>query len=251
MPRSTAPFAERIEAVERWLLPAECLLCRERLAATAADPLICAVCRSRWRPVPHPRCARCAQPSEPGRSCVICSEWPSGFDCAESAVWLDESARRAVHALKYDGWWRVAPSLAELMVRLAPLRAGGVLVPIPLGAARQRTRGYNQSAKLAQALAVRLGLRVDERLLARVRETRSQTALTPDQRSANLRGAFARSGRGQRRSTERIVLVDDVFTTGATLVSAAKALLDGGAPSVTAVTFARAELPLAAISRTV
>jgi ComF family protein len=120
-------------------------------------------------------------------------------------------------------------------------------VPIPLGPARERVRGYNQSAKLATALALRTGLRVDLGLLARIRETRSQTTLTPDQRSANLRGAFARRG----RLPERIVLVDDVFTTGATLASAAKTLLDGGAESVSAVSFARAELPLAAISRTV
>ncbi len=166
---------------------------------------------------------------------------------AESAVWLDESARRAVHALKYDGWWRVSSALAESMVRLGPLAAGGVLVPIPLAPSRQRTRGYNQSAKLAQALAIRVGLRVDEGLLTRIRETRSQTALTPDQRAANLRGAFAR----RKRLAERIVLVDDVFTTGATLVAAATALLEGGTPSVSAVTFARAELPLAAINRLV
>lgn len=242
---STKPFAETIAAVERWVLPGECILCRERVGRASDDPLICAVCQSRWRPIPHPRCVRCGQPSEPGRECRICAAWPVGFVAAESAVWLDESARGAVHALKYDGWWRVAASLVGVMARLTPLTPGAVLVPIPLGASRHRTRGYNQSAKLAHALATRVGLRVDEGNLIRVRETRSQTALTPDQRAANLREAF-----GLRRPVaQRVVLVDDVFTTGATLVAAAGALLARGATRVSAVTFARAELPLAGLSR--
>jgi ComF family protein len=238
-------FAERWRAVEQWLLPGECLLCRERVGRE--DPLICAVCRVRFLPVPTPQCPRCGQPTDAGRACLVCPEWPAAFGPVASAVWLDHRARRAVHLLKYDGWHRVAAALAGPMAALAPLTGRPVLVPIPLGATRLRTRGYNQSAKIAQAVAVRLGLVVDEGLLSRVRETASQTTLTPDQREANLRRAF----RARTPVPERIVLVDDVFTTGATLVSAALALLDAGAAEVRAVTFARAEPPLAALGRLV
>lgn len=240
------PFAKSVAAVERWLLPGECLACRER---GPTDDLICRVCQSRWRPIPHPRCERCGQPADPHRACPICPEWPSGLARVESLVWLDDGARMAVHALKYHGWWRVAESMAAGMARLIPRGPGPtmVLVPVPLGPSRLKDRGYNQSGKLALALAARTGSAVNEALLARVRDTKSQTTLTPDQRAANLEGAF----RVHSPVAERIVLVDDVFTTGATLLSAAKALLAHGAVRVDGVTFARAELPLAGLARTV
>ncbi|MGE3615681.1 MAG: ComF family protein, partial [Gemmatimonadales bacterium] len=143
---------------ERRLLPAECLLCRERLGAEPDEPLVCAVCRSRWRRLPHPLCARCGQPIDAFDACRLCADWPPGFGGVQSAVWLDESARRAVHLFKYEGWWRVAGSLAAAMDGLDALAGVPVLIPVPLGAARERARGYNQSAKLAAALSVRLGL---------------------------------------------------------------------------------------------
>jgi predicted amidophosphoribosyltransferase len=131
--------------------------------------------------------------------------------------------------------------MAATMTALPPLRGGTVvLVPIPLGTARLRTRGYNQAAVLAEALGSALHLGVDAGALERVRETARQTDLPPSARLANVQGAFRARWRGQAVP----VLVDDVFTTGATLRAAAEALLDGGAREVRAVTFARATRPL-------
>jgi ComF family protein len=158
-----------------------------------------------------------------------------------TAVWLTDSARRAVHLLKYEGWWRIGESLARGMQRLEGLDAADALVPVPLGRARLRRRGYNQSAAIATPLAALLGIPVQEAALVRRRETATQTRLTPDARRANLAGAF-RAGVGVRG--RRLVLVDDVFTTGATLGEAGRALLDAGAETVMAVTFARARRPL-------
>jgi ComF family protein len=158
-----------------------------------------------------------------------------------SAVWLDDAAREAVHLLKYRGWRRLAPLLADAMRKAVSPVPGTTLLAIPLGATRQRSRGYNQSAVLAESLARALHLPLVSGTLRRIRETGTQTALTPEARRANLAGAFRVEGRVPRRA----FLVDDVFTTGATLAEAAGALLAAGAESVGAVTFARAARPLA------
>lgn len=231
---------EALAAVERWLLPGACLLCDEPVSARENDALVCDLCRLRWRPVPHPVCKRCGQPSFRGLECRLCSSWPSGFSRARSAVWLEDSARDAVHQLKYEGWSRIAGSMADAMRRLEPLTGQVCLVPVPLGAGRQRRRGYNQSERIASALHARTGLDLRTDLLLRVRETKTQTALTPESRHANVLGAFS----ARDASGLDLVLVDDVFTTGATLAAAAAALVECGANRVEAVTFARAMVEL-------
>lgn len=235
-----AEFAAALRATERWLLPGACLLCERRTFDAVSDPLICAPCRSRWARLPEPVCDRCGQPGDPSLSCRLCAEWPPGLTGVRSAVWLDAGARRAVHLLKYEGWRRVADAIVETLAPLARSLGPATLVPIPLGTARQRARGYNQSAELAVVLGDRLALPVAPDALQRRRETATQTALTPEARRANLRGAFV-----ARHAPPAPVLIDDVFTTGATLASAASALLAAGATTVRGLTFARAPRQLA------
>ena len=248
------------EAVEQLLLPAECLLCRALLSFPDSARLVCDVCRHRWRPVRPPWCARCGQPEPLFGRCRLCAEWPAAFGLARSAVWLDAGAREAVHALKYGGLPRIATELAAAMVGLdVPGLDSGLLVPVPLGRARLRDRGYNQSERLARALGRRWRRPVVD-LLVRTRDTAAQTALTPEARLANVAGAFAtrnaEGGTRNRRTGEGsafrvptsaferpLILVDDVFTTGATLAEAARALERAGAGTVSAVTFGRAVVP--------
>jgi ComF family protein len=154
-------------------------------------------------------------------------------------VRLDAGVRHLVHRFKYQGWWRLAESFASRMALPVGAWPDADLVPVPLAPRRRRQRGYNQAEQLAVALAAITGLPVRPDRLQRVRETPTQTRLTPESRRANLAEAFAAPDSGRPA-----ILVDDVFTTGATLCSAASELLDRGAEQVAAVTFARAGLPL-------
>ncbi len=187
-----------------------------------------------------PACPTCGEPDPLGVGCRVCVEWPAGFEWARSAVRLDSPVRQLVHRFKYDGWHRLADAFAGAMVPLLREVPAAVLVPIPLGHRRRRARGYNQAEMLARALGRLTARPVASNRLTRGLETGSQTRLGPEARRANLTGAF------QARPDPRpVILVDDVFTTGATLVSAAAVLLEAGASQVGAVTFARASAPLA------
>jgi len=163
-------------------------------------------------------------------------------------VWLSDGAREAVHALKYGGLPRIADDLtAAMAATLLPIDAASVLVPIPLAPQRLRQRGYNQSEALARALSRLWRLPVVD-VLVRSRETATQTALTPETRLANVAGAFAPGPKtpGRRPGVSRdttCILVDDVFTTGATLAEAARALEQAGARTIFGITFGRAVIP--------
>jgi ComF family protein len=245
-----------LEAVEQLLLPAECALCGALSSSANARRLVCEICRHRWRPVRPPWCDRCGQPEPRFGPCRLCAAWPDALRAVRSAVWLEGGARQAVHALKYAGLARIADDLADPVVKSElPGRHRAWLVPVPLGPKRLRERGYNQSAYLAGALARRWRRPVVD-LLVRTRNTAAQTTLTPEARLANVAGAFQlriddcglRIGRSPLESAihnpqSAIILVDDVFTTGATLAEAARALERAGAREILAVTFGRAVLP--------
>jgi len=234
-------------ALEQLLLPAECLLCHALLAERDTTRVVCPVCRHRWRPVRPPWCARCGQPEPHFGPCRLCAEWPAALTLVRSAVWLSDGAREAVHALKYGGLPRIADDLADAMVALLPAPGSQFqlhLVPIPLAPKRLRQRGYNQSDILAASLGRLWHVPVSRDLLTRTRETATQTALTPETRLANVAGAFSPGhGPGVNRPWPTLVLVDDVFTTGATLAEAARALEQAGARTILGITFGRAVIP--------
>ena len=193
-----------------------------------------------------PWCQRCGQPEPHFGPCRLCAQWPGALRSVRSAAWLEEGARHAVHALKYGGVPRIADDLAAAMSGTRPLSDGpSALVPIPLAPKRLRERGYNQSEMLARALARQWRIPVLIDLLVRTRETPTQTTLTPETRLANVRAAFAVANVQCSMISDHwtLIVVDDVFTTGATLAEAARALEQGGAKRIFGVTFARAAIP--------
>lgn len=244
-------------ALEQLLLPAECFLCHALLSPRDAARIVCPLCRQRWRLVRPPWCERCGQPGPHFGPCRVCIGWPTALRSVRSAAWLAEGAQQAVYALKYSGLPRIADDLAAAMPQLHRETDGpSVLIPLPLARKRLRARGYNQSEVLAGALGRKWRIPVFPDLLVRTRETPTQTALTPETRLANVAGAFdvrrAAWDVWRRRLQinaacdtphAALVLVDDVFTTGATLAEAARALAQAGANTVFGVTFARAAIP--------
>jgi ComF family protein len=150
-----------------------------------------------------------------------------------------------VHALKYGGWHAIAPAMSERMSHLSwpvdVLEERSALLPVPLATSRARERGFNQSERLAVALAAHWRVPVWASALERARSTQTQTRLTPEERLANVSGAFrvSHATRPVLRNAH-VVLVDDVVTTAATLNACAAALMAGGARIVSYVTFGRA-----------
>jgi ComF family protein len=184
-------------------------------------------------------CPRCGLPQGAASRHPCIERTPLGF--IRSAAVFSGAMRRALHALKYSS----DRSLADELVRLAfphwalPAWGFDILLPVPLGKERERSRGYNQSVLLAGALSRLVHLPVAAESLRRIRETPSQVGLSYGARRDNMAGAF----RAVLVEGKQVLLVDDVCTTGATLQSCAAALLEAGAGRVGAVTLARAAAP--------
>lgn len=244
MNSSRTALKETAAAALDFLLPAACAAC-ERLLDHGERGLVCGRCWNRLALLPAPRCDRCGHPTARGR-CGWCQLLPPYVRACRSVAWMHTgSAPSVVHALKYGGWHAIASEMAVRMARLAwpadVVEERAAIVPVPLAPSRERERGFNQSERLAAALASqwRIPLRCD--VLERARATRTQTRLTPEERLANVSGAFrVRDAMRSGLRSAHVVLVDDVVTTAATLNACAAALLVGGARIVSYVTFGRA-----------
>ncbi len=225
-------------------LPRSCAVCERSVDAGDAG-IVCGRCWARARELPHPRCDRCGHPLR-RPSCSWCDQLPPFVRAARSAYWMPGGTAAAiVHALKYSGWSGVAAAMADRMARLAwpedVVAERTMVVPTPLAPARERERGFNQSALLGRALASRWRIPFVSDCVVRARATATQTRLTPEERRGNVSGAFRapQSARARLRGAH-VILVDDVITTGATLSECATTLFESGARIISLVTFGRA-----------
>jgi len=218
------------------LFPPQCALCRRGSA------MLCEDCAGDLPPAAGRRCPRCWMPQPSGGLCGHCRGAPPAFASLRAAYVMDGGARRLAHALKYDGMTALADVMAGHMGHRVDVAGADddLVVPVPLHRGRERSRGYNQAALLARELARAAGLPFDGRAVRRIRATAPLVkAMSRDERRAIMRGAF--KARPERVEGRRIVLIDDVVTTGATLDACAGALRAAGAASVRCVTWARAD----------
>jgi ComF family protein len=202
--------------------------------------MYCSTCRDGVSRIRPPLCPRCGRPQAVSRVCLGCAVKPPSVDGIRSVAVFEGTLRGAIHQFKYGYMRDLAVPLGDLLIsywRETPLVAD-VIVPVPLHARRLRERGYNQAALLAQRLGTALGMPVYCDCLRRSRYTVSQTRLSAQERSRNVEGAFTCIGSDVLG--QRVLLVDDVCTTGATLGACGRALEVGGARSVWALTVARA-----------
>jgi ComF family protein len=229
--------------------PRPCCGCAAVLPIGAADAVFCAECTARVRVLRQPLCPLCGGPAAVASPdpCGRCTRRPPSFRRARSWAYYSTDSEeknpvaRALWAFKYRGRTDIGWRLGALLSLGCPFDPGehDVVMPVPLHPARLRRRGFNQAWMLAAPVARRLGTPITGALLRRVRSTASQVALAERDRRRNVRGAFAVSAR-RAVAGLRVLLVDDVFTTGATVAECARALHGANAAAVDALTVARA-----------
>jgi predicted amidophosphoribosyltransferase len=229
------------------LLPPACAAC-----GGAADELLCARCAARLPRIPIGNCTLCqereADAGDPWPRCLACLRRRGPLQACIAGCWFEGEAAGWIRAFKYPGPQRGLAAdprarlhalALETLARAPAATAVAAVVPVPLHPHRLRSRGFNPALTLARQIARTRGLRLRPGVLERIRDTPSQTGLTRVARRRNVRGAF----RARRRLRGTLWLVDDVVTTGATLVEAARALRRAGASRVVALCAARTPTP--------
>jgi ComF family protein len=244
------------ESLFATLFPADCRICGEPLIRISRLP-VCEACLASNHPIAGTVCTVCGEriPTgyalhESGRDvlCGICRRLDPPFARAAAYGSYESGLRDLIHMLKYQGVRPAANVLGRMMAEaITDLEAGWapspvLVIPVPLSSAKFRARGFNQAELIARAALKLIALRdrfaLSTDVLERTRDTQSQIGMTPHQRRANMRGAFRVKDRGQLSGRE-VLLVDDVFTTGATASECARVLRRAGAARVWVATVAR------------
>ena len=241
-----------MKSLKQWLdtglgfvYPEVCQVCG-REHATAAEGFVCARCWQKVRFIKPPFCDRCGMPYEgdinTAFECGNCREMELHFRSARSAVLAGELMLEVIHRYKYQRALWFEPFLADLLIRQAAPELArekwDMIVPVPLHPTKKREREFNQAERLGARLSRKTQIPMKTELLLRVEPTQTQTLLGRQQRAANVQDAFA-ARPGCRLKGARAVVVDDVFTTGATTSACAKVLLSAGAQDVCVWTVAR------------
>jgi len=230
-----------------FILPTSCSFCNSSVGGSLV-PYFCASCWADFSSIDGPVCPRCGKPFDspetlshsPDHRCLACRQAPPVFDQALSIGYFEGPLREAIHQFKYRPCRALGKPLAAWMaVNIRPVSYIDCIIPVPLHVARLRQRGFNQALILAHELSRAFSLPLSFDNLKRVRPTRPQVELTGTERIKNVAGAFALRRPGELKDRD-VLLIDDVFTTGATMNECARVLKDAGASRVTALTLARA-----------
>jgi ComF family protein len=224
-----------MEGAATALFPQQCFAC----GVASDSDVLCRACFSGLPGIEVARCPVCAIPQPLGETCGDCLCHPPSFDATRAALDYGFPVDKLVQALKYGHRLASSRLFVDLMAAL-PVPQADLVMPMPLHSVRLASRGFNQAAELARPLAKCWGLPVLLDGIARDVDTRPQASLPWKERTANVRGAFRVAGGVEGL---RVVVVDDVMTTGATLAELARTLKDVGAVSVENRVVARTPAP--------
>lgn len=232
-----------LDAGLAFFYPEVCQICESERAGPAQGYLG-AKCREQIVWLQRPFCERCGRPFEGNLTqafeCAECRENKRYFVSARSAVAASGVVLEVIHRYKYQRALWFEPFLAELMIQQAEpvLKAGSwdAIVPVPLHPLKEREREFNQAERLAAHLGKRLGIPIQKHLLKRIKPTPTQTFLNKAARQANMQGAFRMNS---PLNCQSVILIDDVFTTGATTNACARVLAEAGAGPICVWTVAR------------
>jgi competence protein ComFC len=239
---------DTLDALASVFFPAPCRICGAALLNASRIP-ICVACLESFKPIADPMCQVCGRPfvspvaAHAERPlCRLCRTGFYGFDSARSFAVYNEELTSAILLLKYDQMTRLgnwfAARLADVISRAPEASRFDVVVPVPLHPDRKRERGYNQAELIARPLAKRLGVKLVPDLLVRTKPRPPQLVLSRSEHWKSVRGAYAIRD-GAQVDKLRVLLVDDVLTTGATLDACARVLKRAGAAAVIGLTVGR------------
>ena len=225
---------DTLGALARHLLPSSCLLC----GADSENTLLCPACSADLPRQATAVCPQCSIETSLGERCGTCLKSPPAFTRTIAAFRYDFPVDRLIQALKYSHQLPLAKWLGSSLSEQIATDENDLLLPLPLHPSRLRDRGFNQSAEIARTIHSRLGIPMNVDCLTRIRATPPQAALPLKERAKNVRGAFECAA---DLSGKRILLVDDVMTTGSTLRECAHVLQLHGAAQITLAIAARAQ----------
>ena len=214
------------------LLPLSCTVC------SIQGRMLCSDCEARFPRLMGPFCSKCSAPGSRD-PCEWCATSPPALDGVRAPYLFDGAVRDIVYRLKYQNMRALAPDVGRLLFRYLETNPipGDALVPVPLHGRRKRERGYNQSQLLAAELSKATGLPMEARAIRRTRNTAPQVSMSShEERIHNIEGAFQPASELPGR---RVILVDDVVTTGNTMFACAVALRAAGAVSIWGLVLAR------------
>jgi len=202
---------------------------------------LCSYCEKLFQPLPKPGCTICSAPVNPGvKACASCNGKNFSFIHNRSAFAYEDLVRDMLHEIKFRRRKHVAQGLGRLWAKafLCPIPESTILVPVPMYPAKRRQRGFDQAQVLAKSISETSGIKL-EYILERTRDTPPQSGLHPRQRIENVNGAFRiKPGFDKKVADKSYVLIDDIYTTGASLNECARVLKINGASEVYAMTLA-------------